>query len=378
MGIDNTETGIGVMIQDYEDGNTAEILMIQYDGQQDAFEEYNWTNPEIEAVNNMIEAGPLRMYNDFLNGDYSDDLAAVDIRSYPFADDDLVQIVTSCVGLRLPETSPDRYTKLWSYCFSKTENRVIDLDEMLEKESFTRQEISDAFSELYRPDFDDERLIGAEVTGFLINNLPSGSVTNFLLEVMVEMESGSYKSFYMYTPAENAVRNMPSFRLFDPEEWDMVKMAQPLAYEREDVSQPDYFDYEYELVADTTGFDEHFPGEYLLDGVLYVRLLIFPPLAAEAYGEEEVEARIKELADSEIRVESIALSDEQSTRLTYPAWLVEYETGANEDTRYCKVLYFQTDGAECYALASIPVDYKSEYQAVLEQTLESVVLVAAE
>jgi hypothetical protein len=249
--IDNSETGVGVMIQEY-DGSTVEILMVQYDGQQEAFKEYNWRNPEIEMINNMIESGPLRMYHDFLNGDYDDDLYDIDIRSYPFEDDDLVQIVTSCVGY---SEDSNQYTKLWSYCFSKADNRIIELDEMLEEYEFTREEISEVFAELYRPDSAGERLVEAEVTGFLINNLPSRSVTNFLLEVTFEMEPASvfFKEFYMYMPEYDEVMELNSFLLFDPDVFDMVKMDPPLVYEWGnvvgDLAQPNVPD--YELSADT-------------------------------------------------------------------------------------------------------------------------------
>ncbi|MDR1704629.1 MAG: DUF707 domain-containing protein [Clostridiales bacterium] len=48
--IDNSEKGIGIMVQDYEGENAVEIMFFQYDGAQEAFEEYNWKTRRLNCL----------------------------------------------------------------------------------------------------------------------------------------------------------------------------------------------------------------------------------------------------------------------------------------------------------------------------------------
>lgn len=343
--IDNTETGIGMMIDDFEDGNYVEIMFFQYDGQQAALEEYNWRNPEIEMINNIIQAEPWLIYDGFINDELETDGSSIEIRSYPFADEDFVQIIITCVVY--PETMPDLYTKLWSYNFGREDNMYIMLEDVLEGHSMDQDDIYDLFADWYDG---EAALVDVQATGFLIE----GNIAHFLLEVMLEGESDPYKEFYMYTPDSDEFVWLDPLNLFG----DMFN-APPI----------------WLLTADMSAFEWTDDNVYTMDGLLFVELDSFPPQTYDMYDEETLEARILELTDGEAYDIVITLSEEYSEMLTYPAWLAAYTRGHNEDTRFCADLYFQADNAEYRAHTDVHADSAEEYEDVISELFQSLNLV---
>ncbi len=119
----------------------------------------------------------------------------------------------------------------------------------------------------------------------------------------------------------------------------------------------------YRLTLDTAEYEEITPdSEYMLEGLLYVRLQTFPKVSDDAYDEQSMAERIEALEDSKIAGITLALSDEYSAQLTYPAWRIIYETGANEDAKRCEDIYFQTDTNEYRVHTSAPVDAAEGYR----------------
>ena len=365
--IDNSQTRIEIMLQEYEEQVIAELLMISYDGQQAALEEFGGENPEIELINNEIMAGPLQMYQDYQNGDLAEQADSIDIHSYAFSDEEFLQIITTCTVF--PETQPELYTRLWSYNFSKSENKWITVDEILDEYHITREDVSAAFNSLYQSDYDNETVVGVEVAGFLINRVPATPKTHFLLEVTLEMESDPYKSFFLYTPDNEEIEALTPGSAFSPDYYDMDSFDTPLLYEYMVSTSA------AGIMADVSGFDEVSPGsEYMLDGLLFLQLQEFPAIAADLYDEAGMVARLTELEGEEIRIISATLSQEHTSRLTYPTWLLLYETGENEDASRCADLYFQTDTGEFRVHTKVPVDLSVDYEERVEELLHSVVL----
>ncbi len=376
--IDNSETEIGIIYQEYDNNDIVEILMISYDGQQKALEQYNWKNPVLEMLNNEIKLssdGPVQIYQA-----YRDEFIgnSIEIRSYPFVDEDYIQIVTSCVVF--PSLQPDLYDRMWSYNFDKKENKIIELDDALGDYNLTQDEISRLFTEQYTDE--ETKLVSVEVVGFVIHNMPGKPVTNFLLEVMRENYSDPYKDFAMYAPDYDEFIWLAPDCLFDPDVYDMPQLDPLLAYNRADLRWPIDGESEesaseesdYILAADITGFDELSPGsEYMLDGLLYVSLQSFPVLNDEMYDEASMTERIKLLKGDDIRISSLALSDDYTAQLTYPTWLIVYETGQNEDTAQCADLYFQTYTGEHWVhtvtAANFIEDYQDKVTALLTSTM---------
>lgn len=230
--IDNSETEIGVMTQEYIGENIAEILMIKYDGSQPEFEQYNWKNPEIETINLTIKSGIQQVYNDFMNDreNAGDDWYEwIEIKSYPFTSDDYLQIVTTSVIYPTYGTDGD----MTSYNFSKKENRYILLEDVMADWGFTEEIITQNVKELYVPESPSSYIKEVTPVGFLFR-YATDPYTIFLLEVTVSNpDAGEWKCFYAYEPSVlmrqfDEFYKLNSKRLFDPH--DMDQMEPPLYY----------------------------------------------------------------------------------------------------------------------------------------------------
>jgi len=242
--VDNSETGITVMTQEYIVDNIAEILMISYNGQQPVFEEYNWKNPEIELLNNSIKGELNDMYNDFMiDPNYS----WIEIKSYPFTSEDYLQIVSTYVIYPTYGTDGD----MVSYNFDKKANKYIMLDEAMSDLGLTEEIITQNVKDLYVSEYPGDYIEKVETAGFLIRDGMDGPYTLFLLEVTIANPgAGSWKNFYAYEPDFNQFYPMSSYCLFDP--YDMDEMDPPLKYAQSE-------DVETELTfADLDGFEFEF------------------------------------------------------------------------------------------------------------------------
>jgi hypothetical protein len=257
----NSDTHIGVIVQEYAQNNPVEILLIQYDGSLLDFEEFGGKNPEIEMLNHEIKAGPLKLYQDFQDGDLGEN---IDILSYPFENEEFVQIVTTSVVY--PETRPDLYTHLWSYNFNKTKNQFLDLDDIIKEAKLTRDDISSKFKQLYKTEDENEKILEVNVTGFLITKEDEKNITNLLIEATMELESDPYKGFYLYAPSKNELRGLSGRCLFKARDFgDLVAMDPPMEFMADYCQESEG---SYRLSMNVTGLDELTPNrEYMLDGL---------------------------------------------------------------------------------------------------------------
>lgn len=216
--IDNSNTKIAMMTQEYIDENIAEIPMISYDWGAPEFSEYGGKNPEIEALNNSIKFGLQMIYNDFMDSGAE---GSIEIRTYPFTDDKYLQMVSTYVTY--PSYGTDG--NITSYNFDKEENKFMALDDVINDANLTREDISEGIKELFEPEAEGDFVSEVSTTGFLIQN----GYTQFLNEVTVENpEAEPWVYFYSYYPETKELIRLNNYCLFDPYSMDM--MEPPLAY----------------------------------------------------------------------------------------------------------------------------------------------------
>lgn len=364
------DAGIGVIRQEYTGDDIAEILMITYDGSLESLEEFGGKDPEIELINNDIRAWPLRIYQEYEEGRLEAEANSIEIRSYAFEDDDYVQIITSCMVF--PETRPDLYSKMWSWCYSKAEGRWVMLDDMMMESGLSFEGIEEAFAELYAPEFEGVSVESVETVGFLIDTASGEPVPRFILSAMVWTESDPWAEFFLYTPGEGSLEEIYTTGVsFSPDEYDMAVLDDPMLYMEEMPmeSEPDI-----SLSINTEGMENIGPGEYLLDGIVYFRTEDFPILAADGYDSDSMAARIMELEGENLTIYTSDENEEMSNLLTYPCWMISYDWGSNEDASHCLDFYFQTDTSEHRVHSSVPMDYATEYHDAIWERLSSMTL----
>ena len=229
--IDNSETQIGVLEQEYIGDNIAEILWITYDGDQDALKEFNGKNPEIEMLNNSIKNGVLKTYNDFMANYDAENGGGIEIKSYPFTDGKWVQIVITYFEYPIYGTDGT----LESYNFNKTKNYYMTVDDAMAELELTKETISDKVKELWEPEMETMSITEVEPKGFLIKQGVNGPYTMFLLEVTIDnTESEPWTSFYAYIPQFDEFSQLNAPCLFDPYDMDGMDVIygvnEPLFY----------------------------------------------------------------------------------------------------------------------------------------------------
>lgn len=361
--IDNSSAEITTMTQEYFGDSIAEVLMISYDVQQPALEEYGWKNPEIDSLNNAVKFGVQQIYNSFVES--GGDGTWIEIRSYPFTSEDYLQIVTTCCTYPSYGTDGD----LSSYNFDRKENRFLSVDDALEKLKLDRRSVAGNVREMaagYYAQADGGLTAGeVSVDGFLFVKVPSGYVTQLLVQVDLTMKDGDvWKTFAGYTPELNEFIPLNSTCLFDPSQMD--QMEPPLSYQMSQEFTPDGLTLQF----DADGLEVVTPGyEYLLDGLVYFSIETLLPAD---YSREAVLGQIKSLEGEDIRLTTLSESEKHSALLGYPAWLGVYESGSNEDAMHCVDLYVQTDVADFRLHISVPLDYELDYHDEIGRRLASV------
>ena len=223
--IDNSKTTIGVMTQEYNGKNIAEILMLNYDGEQPALKETGGKNPEIDSFNNSIKFGVQQIYNDFTAKNTSGE-DWIEIKSYPFTSDKYLQIVTTYIEYPIYGTDGN----ITSYNFDKKANKFMALSDVMDGLGLTNDSIAQKVKELYVPASPTMSVKEVNPTGFLMRQGTLGLYTEFLLEVTIDdSESGPWIYFYGYSPELNKLEQLNPNCLFDPS--DMDQMDPPLSYQ---------------------------------------------------------------------------------------------------------------------------------------------------
>lgn len=133
--------------------------------------------------------------------------------------------------------------------------------------------------------------------------------------------------------------------------------------------------------VDTRGMEElSINTEYLLDDILYIALESYHPFVNnEDYDEKTIADRIRLLEEGKnIKIENVVFSGmpskDYSGGLGYPTWTITYEADENEETVYCKDLYFKTSFGEYRVHASVPIDAKQKYLGEIDRRFDYVVL----
>jgi hypothetical protein len=204
---------IAVMTQEYEGDNIAEILKIEYDGE----------NPEIAAINSDISNDVYQRYSDFKTGGEQEG-NWMETRAYPFTGDDYLQIVMTQVEYPIYGTDGE----IWSYNFDRRENARVLLADVMNALELTEDALTQRIKELYTPEFPSQSVGAVSARGFRI--LPDGQ-TQLLLRVTVEnSEAEPWDSFYGFIPQTGELLPLNKECLFAPEEMD--RMDPPLSYDR--------------------------------------------------------------------------------------------------------------------------------------------------
>ena len=210
---------INVFTQEYDGNNIAEILTMSSETE----------NANIDRINGLILNDIQQPYNQFKAN--QDDYGWVEIKSYPFTSRDYLQIVTTYVEYPIYGTDGEIY----SYNFSLTKGRYIELSEIMNDLGLTDAALTQKIQDLYARDVreEDESVIKVTAKGFLITANYDESpepVTQLLLKVTIQHPGAdSWESFFSYIPQTDELLRLQS-DLFDSNEPD--KMDPPLWYER--------------------------------------------------------------------------------------------------------------------------------------------------
>lgn len=362
--INNDNSKIGVMTQEYAGDNIAEILMITYDGGQPALVPFNYKNPEIEALNRTIKLDHQQKYEDFMENNH--DERTIEIKSYPFTSEDYLQIVMTSAVYPVYGTDGE----LSSYNFNKKENRYMDLADVMTKLGLDENTLTHRVRNLYVPTEPSQSVGAVAAAGFLIRQGPSGPINQLLLEVVIEQAGAEpWKHFFAYTPALNELIQLNPHCLFDPD--DMDRMDPVLSYQRSVAGEAVKGLPEGQWLSfDTRGLEVIRPGcEYSLDGMVYFSLERMFPVS---YDQGKVLAQIKAREGNDIRLITLTPSDEHAAILSYLTWLVVYDKGSNEDSRHCVDVYVHAEGADFRLHTSVPVDSATDYHDTIGSRLSTI------
>lgn len=203
--IDNSDTNVSMIVQEYEGDNIVEIPMISYDGQQPALAEYEGKNPEIEMINNDIKANVLQKYNDFAETSGEDWL---EIKTYPFTNDRMIQLVITYAVFPAYGTDGD----IMSYNFDKENNEWVSIDAALSWFDIPRSFVEDEAKKLFSGN-ENEQVNKVEIAGFrYIDN----DTVEFLLKLFIDNpDADPWDGFFSYIYRRSSYQD---FNKIDPRE----------------------------------------------------------------------------------------------------------------------------------------------------------------
>ena len=210
---------ITFMTQEYKSDNIAEIPYIEYDGDK---------NFEIDAINNSINQGIQRIYNEFM-GDGSEvpENTWIEIKSYPFTSSEYLQVVVTSNIFPTYGTDGD----LFSVNYDKKTGKWISVDDILKELDMDSEQLLIEVGEAYEPEFPEMQMDKVEVTGFLMHEGTDGHTVELFLEITEKnVDSDTWKGFYSFTPESRTLFRMDNVCLFDPNAMD--QMTPPLSYQK--------------------------------------------------------------------------------------------------------------------------------------------------
>lgn len=216
---------VGMMEQNYEGNNIVEIPMIMYDSDQPWLAEYGGKHPVLEMINNHIKANLLQTYNDFNGFNDSDDFQ-IEIKTYPFTDKRMIQLIITQILYPNYGTEGD----IMSYNFDKDNNERITLDAMFERLNISQDAIEKGAKNSFVSERGKEYVDKVEVQGFryIDDNSADFFLKIFVINPDADPWDGLYK--YSYTPKEQKLSKLDIEQPFKISELDV--MDPPLHYSR--------------------------------------------------------------------------------------------------------------------------------------------------
>ena len=204
--VDNSETAVSMLLQDYDGDNIAEIPVITYDGSQSALAATGGRNHEIDALNLDLKSIQ-KTYNAFKVR--ADAYSWMEIELYPFVSDDAIQFVL--VSNEYPTYGTDG--QISSYYFDLQANAYVTLPEMMERLALEEGTVKANVRDLFLPIHDGVTLEEIEVSGFVFYD----GQYRFLLRLLIAVEGAdSWWQFYEYAPAAQMLSQLGGRTLFDP------------------------------------------------------------------------------------------------------------------------------------------------------------------
>jgi len=214
--IDNSETTVSMMTQEYDKSNIAEIPMISYDGK----------NPVIEMLNNDIKQGIQQKYNSFVNAPEDD--MWIEIKTYPFTDKRMIQLIITDIIYPNYGTDGD----IVSYNFDKDNNEWISVAIALERLDIDNKFVEKGVKRLFVPSNEEEQVDNIEIAGF--RYIDSNTTEFFLKIAVINPSADPYDGIFIYTysPQKQTLTRF-DIKHFLNSSHQPDKMTPPLYYGRQ-------------------------------------------------------------------------------------------------------------------------------------------------
>ena len=191
-------------------------------------------NSEIDAFNNAVRATVGEFYDAYAkqsaeNPGYGETYW-VEIRSYPFENENFLQVVTSYIEYPAYGTSGE----IASFNYDRKNNRFITLADILREYGYTENSLAERVKEWWTPDEGFHSIADIKAKGFIIFEGSWGRDVQILLEVELDArpEADTWTYFYSFSlfddkqELRNPLDQMTEDCLFDP--ISVVMMKPPL------------------------------------------------------------------------------------------------------------------------------------------------------
>lgn len=357
--IDNSESTIAMMTQEYIGDNIAEIPMISYNGDQPALEEFGGKNPEIEPINNEIKFGIQQEYNSF-NKDNHD---WIEIKTYPFVDSKYVQAAVTKIVY--PTYANDG--EVFTINFDKAKNARVTVEDMLNADNVTKEQLIERLKAAYDTYKEiDGTLENIVLKGFII--MGEGSYTEYLIEAVIKPASADMDEQYRilrFSLDGDVLRFFDSPCLFDPASTS-PQFDPPLKCQQ---GEEEHSDSGISLKFDTQGLTEVEAGS-VYDYDDNVRFI----LSSYDYADispENCKSIIESELGSDIHYFKAEPDDTQSAKFTYPTIAASYNVETGRGTEHCLDYFVHTDSALLRIHSSVPLDFATKYHDEIGRRMES-------
>ena len=207
-GLADASPSIVAATQKYDARNIVEILELKDSAK----------NAEVDAFNKAVRATVGKFYDAYAKNSKNPEYREtywVEIRSYPFTNENFLQVVTSYVELPTYGSSGE----IVSFNYDRKRGRFINLSDILKEYGYTEKTLAERVKKWYTPDEGFHSIAGIKPKGFVIFEGSWGRDVQILLEVELDARPDADTWVYFY-----------SFSLFD----DKQALRNPLVQLTED------------------------------------------------------------------------------------------------------------------------------------------------